>query len=97
MGIFWKCARIGERLSPYVSIFCVVMAVRFPLSPPAPRPFGAPSAPQLPCCYYLLGTTLLTHLAVLSIDGLLNAACLSHGRIHFCMVLVAFSYPVDLL
>ncbi|KAJ9133589.1 hypothetical protein NKR23_g10700 [Pleurostoma richardsiae] len=27
MGIFWKCARIGERLSPYVSICCVVMAV----------------------------------------------------------------------
>ncbi|KAJ4537066.1 hypothetical protein HRR90_002142 [Exophiala dermatitidis] len=25
-GIFWKCARIGERLSPYVSIFCVAMA-----------------------------------------------------------------------
>ena len=29
-GIFWKCARVGERLSPYVSICCVVMAV----SPP---------------------------------------------------------------
>jgi hypothetical protein len=28
MGIFWKCARIGERLSPYVSLFCVFMAVR---------------------------------------------------------------------
>lgn len=27
IGIFWKCARIGERLSPYVSIFCVFMAV----------------------------------------------------------------------
>ncbi|KAK1774858.1 hypothetical protein QBC45DRAFT_384590 [Copromyces sp. CBS 386.78] len=26
MGIFWKCARIGERLSPYVSICCVLMA-----------------------------------------------------------------------
>jgi hypothetical protein len=26
MGIFWKSSRIGERLSPYVSIFCVVMA-----------------------------------------------------------------------
>ncbi|KAI1614081.1 transmembrane protein [Exophiala viscosa] len=26
MGIFWKCARIGERLSPYVSIFCIAMA-----------------------------------------------------------------------
>ncbi|KAL5043671.1 hypothetical protein BDW71DRAFT_187550 [Aspergillus fruticulosus] len=26
-GIFWKCARIGERLSPYVSICCVLMAV----------------------------------------------------------------------
>jgi len=26
-GVFWKCARIGERLSPYVSICCVVMAV----------------------------------------------------------------------
>ncbi|KAJ6036026.1 S-adenosylmethionine-dependent methyltransferase, partial [Penicillium herquei] len=27
-GIFWKCARIGERLSPYVSICCFLMAVR---------------------------------------------------------------------
>ncbi|KAK3392382.1 hypothetical protein B0T20DRAFT_488051 [Sordaria brevicollis] len=26
MGIFWKCARIGERLSPYVSICCILMA-----------------------------------------------------------------------
>ncbi|OCK91043.1 S-adenosylmethionine-dependent methyltransferase [Cenococcum geophilum 1.58] len=26
-GIFWKCARIGERLSPYVSICCVLMAI----------------------------------------------------------------------
>jgi hypothetical protein len=29
-GIFWKCARIGERLSPYVSICCVLMAVSEP-------------------------------------------------------------------
>lgn len=28
-GIFWKCARIGERLSPYVSICCVLMAVSY--------------------------------------------------------------------
>ena len=27
MGIFWKSARIGERLSPYVSLICVAMAV----------------------------------------------------------------------
>ncbi|OCL01428.1 S-adenosylmethionine-dependent methyltransferase [Glonium stellatum] len=26
-GIFWKCARIGERLSPYVSLCCVLMAI----------------------------------------------------------------------
>ncbi|KAK2760883.1 hypothetical protein FQN54_002123 [Arachnomyces sp. PD_36] len=26
-GIFWKCARIGERLSPYVSICCILMAI----------------------------------------------------------------------
>ncbi len=26
-GPFWKCARVGERLSPYVSICCVIMAV----------------------------------------------------------------------
>lgn len=26
-GVFWKCARVGERLSPYVSICCVLMAV----------------------------------------------------------------------
>lgn len=27
MGIFWRAARIGERLSPYVSLCCVAMAV----------------------------------------------------------------------
>ncbi|KAH6891160.1 hypothetical protein B0T10DRAFT_560423 [Thelonectria olida] len=32
MGIFWKCARIGERLSPYISICCVVMAVSILMS-----------------------------------------------------------------
>lgn len=26
-GIFWKFARVGERLSPYVSLCCVIMAV----------------------------------------------------------------------
>ncbi|KAK2149246.1 hypothetical protein LSH36_459g01012 [Paralvinella palmiformis] len=28
LGIFWKCARIGERKSPYVAVCCVVMAIR---------------------------------------------------------------------
>lgn len=27
LGIFWKCARVGERLSPYVSLCCIAMAV----------------------------------------------------------------------
>ncbi|KAI2617455.1 kish-A-like protein [Hypoxylon sp. NC1633] len=27
MGIFWKAARIGERLSPYISLCCVFMAL----------------------------------------------------------------------
>ncbi|GAB7342151.1 hypothetical protein MBLNU457_g0413t1 [Dothideomycetes sp. NU457] len=27
MAVFWRAARIGERLSPYVSICCVAMAV----------------------------------------------------------------------
>lgn len=27
-GVPWKAARVGERLSPYISICCVVMAVR---------------------------------------------------------------------
>ncbi|WVR05387.1 hypothetical protein IAU60_002401 [Kwoniella sp. DSM 27419] len=27
LGLFFKCARIGERLSPYVSLACVAMAV----------------------------------------------------------------------
>ncbi|TLS26252.1 hypothetical protein PpBr36_04425 [Pyricularia pennisetigena] len=27
MGIFWKFARVGERLSPYISICCFVMAI----------------------------------------------------------------------
>uniref|UniRef100_A0AAY4BGD1 Protein kish n=1 Tax=Denticeps clupeoides TaxID=299321 RepID=A0AAY4BGD1_9TELE len=26
LGIFWKCARIGERKSPYVAFCCVIMA-----------------------------------------------------------------------
>ncbi|KAL2155534.1 hypothetical protein VTH82DRAFT_276 [Thermothelomyces myriococcoides] len=26
-GIFWKCARIGERLSPYISLCCGFMAI----------------------------------------------------------------------
>ncbi|KAH9946706.1 DUF1242-domain-containing protein [Amylocystis lapponica] len=26
-GVFWMSARIGERLSPYVALACVVMAV----------------------------------------------------------------------
>ncbi|CAL7937165.1 transmembrane protein 167A-like protein ksh [Xylocopa sonorina] len=25
-GIFWKCARIGERKSPYVAASCLLMA-----------------------------------------------------------------------
>ncbi|KAF9161419.1 hypothetical protein DFQ27_007051 [Actinomortierella ambigua] len=31
-GIFWKCARIGERLSPYVSLACVIMGVNILLT-----------------------------------------------------------------
>ncbi|CEL60629.1 Protein kish-A OS=Danio rerio GN=tmem167a PE=2 SV=1 [Rhizoctonia solani AG-1 IB] len=27
VGLFWKSARIGERLSPYVSLACIAMAV----------------------------------------------------------------------
>ena len=27
LGTFWKCARIGERLSPYVAIGCIMMAL----------------------------------------------------------------------
>ncbi|KAL5007297.1 hypothetical protein ScPMuIL_016103 [Solemya velum] len=26
LGTFWKCARIGERKSPYVAAACIVMA-----------------------------------------------------------------------
>jgi len=26
VGVFWKCARIGERKSPYVAIACFAMA-----------------------------------------------------------------------
>lgn len=28
LGTFWRAARIGERLSPYVSLCCAAMAVR---------------------------------------------------------------------
>ncbi|KAG9353572.1 hypothetical protein JZ751_011691 [Albula glossodonta] len=27
LGIFWKCARIGERKSPYVACCCIIMAL----------------------------------------------------------------------
>ncbi|XP_026288103.1 protein kish-A [Frankliniella occidentalis] len=27
LGTFWKCARIGERKSPYVAACCVIMAL----------------------------------------------------------------------
>ncbi|CAO3649743.1 unnamed protein product [Cunninghamella echinulata] len=27
LGLFWKAARIGERLSPYVSLACILMAI----------------------------------------------------------------------
>ena len=27
LGMFWKFARVGERLSPYISLCCVIMAV----------------------------------------------------------------------
>lgn len=26
-GLIWKAARIGERLSPYVSLACIIMGV----------------------------------------------------------------------
>lgn len=32
MGIFFKFARIGERLSPYVALACIVMAVQILLA-----------------------------------------------------------------
>ncbi|RYP51256.1 hypothetical protein DL768_003353 [Monosporascus sp. mg162] len=45
MGIFWKAARIGERLSPYISLCCVLMAVsRAPL---LPSPFLRQPCPAL--------------------------------------------------
>ncbi|KAI0143283.1 hypothetical protein BJ166DRAFT_444339, partial [Pestalotiopsis sp. NC0098] len=28
MGMVWKAARIGDRLSPYISLCCIFMAVR---------------------------------------------------------------------
>ncbi|KAI8342362.1 transmembrane protein 167 precursor [Chlamydoabsidia padenii] len=27
LGLFWKAARVGERLSPYVSLACIIMAL----------------------------------------------------------------------
>jgi len=27
LGTFWKCARIGERKSPYVAVCCLAMAL----------------------------------------------------------------------
>mgnify|MGYP001599326616 CR=1 FL=1 len=37
LGVFWKCARIGERLSPYISICCLIMAVSHSCNPPWPK------------------------------------------------------------
>ncbi|KAI9228168.1 MAG: DUF1242-domain-containing protein, partial [Piptocephalis tieghemiana] len=28
LGLFWKMARVGERLSPYVALSCMIMAVQ---------------------------------------------------------------------
>jgi len=28
LGMFWMSARIGERLSPYVALACMIMAVK---------------------------------------------------------------------
>lgn len=28
LGVFWKAARIGERLSPYVSIACALVGLK---------------------------------------------------------------------
>ncbi|CDO53222.1 similar to Saccharomyces cerevisiae YNL024C-A KSH1 Essential protein suggested to function early in the secretory pathway [Geotrichum candidum] len=28
LGFFWKTARVGERLSPYVSLCCIAMAIK---------------------------------------------------------------------
>ncbi|KAL1956962.1 hypothetical protein VTO42DRAFT_6451 [Malbranchea cinnamomea] len=33
LGVFWKCARVGERLSPYVSLCCIAMAISIFLGP----------------------------------------------------------------
>ncbi|XP_075748161.1 transmembrane protein 167A-like protein ksh [Rhipicephalus microplus] len=27
LGVFWKCARIGERKSPWVAVCCIAMAL----------------------------------------------------------------------
>ncbi|KAI8081853.1 transmembrane protein 167 precursor, partial [Gilbertella persicaria] len=27
LGLFWKAARVGERLSPYVSLACIFMGI----------------------------------------------------------------------
>ncbi|KAI8062670.1 transmembrane protein 167 precursor [Gongronella butleri] len=32
LGLFWKAARIGERLSPYVSLACFIMALSILIS-----------------------------------------------------------------
>lgn len=45
MGVFWKCARIGERLSPYISICCVGMAVSWEQMDLSLFPFDFPVCP----------------------------------------------------
>ncbi|KAJ9072391.1 hypothetical protein DSO57_1028035 [Entomophthora muscae] len=33
LGLFWKSARIGERLSPYVCLACFSMAISYLIQP----------------------------------------------------------------
>jgi hypothetical protein len=56
LGVFWKCARMGERLSPYMSLCCVAMAVRDFHPPPQCKFTVTEQYADLPFCRQLIGS-----------------------------------------
>lgn len=70
MGIFWKAARIGERLSPYISLCCVFMAVGCPSSLPFPSRFPPASSLLLLLLYLFVWTSSPSRSLTLQASGL---------------------------
>jgi hypothetical protein len=59
LGMGWKAARIGERLSPYIAVSCVVMVRRRRRAPPPPPlPRTPPAFVSVPCALGDVGGAL---------------------------------------